>query len=94
VPTLKLKFADNAAAQRLYGDLNRNLTKVETAAAVKIEVHGTELAISGRQDNLDLVASVLRQLYEMIRMGAPIYQRDIAYALRISSKKGPGGKQS
>jgi phosphate starvation-inducible PhoH-like protein len=86
VPTLKLKFADNAAAQRLYGDLNRNLTMIESVTAVKIEVRGTELAISGRQDNLELVASALRQLYEMIRMGAPIYQRDIAYALRILSK--------
>ncbi|MCK4839189.1 MAG: phosphate starvation-inducible protein PhoH, partial [Desulfobulbaceae bacterium] len=86
VATLDLKFADNEAALLLYGDLNRNLAMIETAMAVKIEVRGTELAVSGQQHDLELVGSALNQLYEMILTGSPIYQRDIAYALRILSK--------
>jgi phosphate starvation-inducible PhoH-like protein len=86
VPILKLQFDDNDAALLLYGDLNRNLAMIETAMAVKIEVRGAELAISGRQHDLELVESALKQLYEMILTGYPIYQRDIAYALRILGK--------
>jgi len=82
----KLKFDDNDAALLLYGDLNRNLAMIETAMSVKIEVRGTELAISGQEHDLELVESALKQLYEMIQAGYPIYQRDIAYALRILSK--------
>jgi phosphate starvation-inducible PhoH-like protein len=86
VPTLKLEFDDNRAALLLYGDLNRNLVMIETAMAVKIEVRGGELAVSGQKHDLELVGSALQQLYEMILTGSPIYQRDIAYALRILSK--------
>ncbi|MFN2365502.1 MAG: PhoH family protein, partial [Desulfurivibrionaceae bacterium] len=67
-------------------ELNRNLAMIETAMTVKIEVRGTELAISGPPHALELVESGLKQLYEMIREGLPIYQRDIAYALRILSR--------
>lgn len=84
--TLKLKFDDNDAALLLYGDLNRNLTMIETVMAVKIEVRGAELAVSGRQHDLELVESALKQLYAMILTGSPLYQRDIAYALRILGK--------
>jgi phosphate starvation-inducible PhoH-like protein len=81
-----MSFDDNGAALRLYGDLNRNLTMIETALTVKIEVRGTELTLSGQEHDLELVENALKQLYEMIRAGYPIYQRDIAYALRILSK--------
>lgn len=81
-----LKFDDNEAALLLYGDLNRNLAMIETAMAVKIEVRGAELSISGQKHDLELVECAMEQLYEMILTGFPIYQRDIAYALRILSK--------
>lgn len=83
----KLKFDDNEAALLLYGDLNRNLSMIENTIAVKIEVRGTELSITGQQHELELVDSALTQLYAMIMNGFPIYQRDIAYAIRILSKK-------
>jgi len=86
VATRKLSFEDNEAARLLFGELNRNLAMIETAMAVKIEVRGTELAISGPSHDLELVESGLKQLYEMILEGLPIYQRDIAYALRILSR--------
>jgi phosphate starvation-inducible PhoH-like protein len=84
--TLKLTFADNDAALLLYGDLNRNLTMIETAMAVKIEVRGAELTVRGQKHDLKLVETALQQLYEMVLTGSPIYQRDMAYALRILNK--------
>ena len=83
---LQLKFTDNAAARLLYGELNRNLTLVEQAMGVKISVRGSELQIKGLPHDLEITGSALRQLYEMIQTGSPLYQQDVAYALRILSR--------
>jgi phosphate starvation-inducible PhoH-like protein len=84
--TKKINFDDNEAALLLYGDLNRNLSLIETAMNVRLEVRGSELTLNGEQHDLELVELALHQLYEMIVNGYPIYQRDIAYALRILSR--------
>ena len=86
MPQIKLTFDDNEAALLLYGDLNRNLSLVEAAMDVTIEVRGTELSVKGLGHDLDLVSKALNQLYEIIITGYPVYQRDIAYALRILSR--------
>ena len=81
-----MKFDDNEAALQLYGDLNRNLALVEKAMDVKISVRGLELAIKGEPHDQEITESALRQLYEMIATGSPIYQQDVAYALRILTR--------
>jgi phosphate starvation-inducible PhoH-like protein len=83
---LQLKFTDNEAARLLYGELNRNLTLIEQAMGVKISVRGSELLAKGLPHDLEITESALRQLYEMIQTGSPLYQQDIAYALRILSR--------
>jgi phosphate starvation-inducible PhoH-like protein len=83
---LQLKFTDNEAARLLYGELNRNLTMIEQAMGVKIAVRGSELLIKGAPHDLEITAGTLRQLYEMIQLGSPLYQQDVAYALRILSR--------
>jgi phosphate starvation-inducible PhoH-like protein len=86
VPDLKLKFADNEAARQLYGELNRNLSLIEKTMDVKISVRGSELLLKGEPHDLEITESALRQLYEMIATGSPIYQQDVAYALRILAR--------
>ncbi len=86
MPDLKLKFTDNEAARQLYGDLNRNLALIEKAMDVKIGVRGSELVIKGEAHALEITESALQQLYEMIATGSPIYQQDVAYALRILAR--------
>jgi phosphate starvation-inducible PhoH-like protein len=83
---LQLNFTDNETARLLYGELNRNLTLIEQAMGVKISARGSELLIKGLPHDLEITASALRQLYEMLHTGSPIYQQDIAYALRILSR--------
>ena len=83
---LQLKFTDNEAARLLYGELNTNLALVEQAMGVKISVRGSELQVKGLAHDLEITGSALRQLYEMIRTGCPLYQQDIAYALRILAR--------
>ncbi|WP_456385282.1 PhoH family protein [Desulfolithobacter sp.] len=81
--TRDLDFSDNAAAQVLFGDLNRNLQTVEQATGVSIHVRGNLLQVKGRSHAVGLAASVLEQLYELIRKGYPIFTQDIAFGVKI-----------
>jgi len=78
-----LDFADQAAAQALFGELNRNLHTVEQAAGVRIHQRGSELRIQGQTHAVELAASALRQLYELVRKGYPVFSQDVAFGLRI-----------
>ncbi len=78
-----LHFYDNALAGALYGDLNKNLHIVEKSSGVKINVRGNSLNISGREHEVDLATDLLKQLYELIKKGYPVYSSDFAFGLRI-----------
>ena len=84
--TATLSFDDNETAQRLFGDLNKNLITIEKSVGVKIKVRGSSLAISGLQHETEVAEATLNQLYRLIRSGYPVYPPDVAYALRIMEK--------
>jgi phosphate starvation-inducible protein PhoH and related proteins len=78
-----VEFADPFAAQVLFGDLNRNLHTIEQAAGVRIHCRGQALQIEGQAHAVELAVSALRQLYELVRKGHPVFSQDIAFALKI-----------
>ncbi len=78
-----LDFADSAAAQTLFGELNRNLHTIEQAAGVRIHQRGGGLRVQGRPHAVELAVSALRQLYELARKGYPVFSQDVAFGLRI-----------
>ena len=79
----ELEFTDNAAAQILFGDLNRNLQTIEQATGVSVKARGHVVHITGRRHGVDLTASLLEQLYQLICKGYPIFTQDIAFGLKI-----------
>jgi len=79
----ELSFPDNAAAQVLFGDLNRNLQTVELATGVTINTRGQQVRISGHAHAVELVCSLFEQLYQLISKGYPIFTQDIAFGLKI-----------
>jgi len=79
----ELDFPDNAAAQILFGDLNRNLQTVEQATGVTIKARGHLLQLTGHDHAVDLAASLFEQLFQLIIKGYPIYTQDIAFGLKI-----------
>jgi len=78
-----LDFGDYSIAQVLFGDLNSNLHTVEQATGVSIHTRGNSLQIQGRAHSVELAASLLDQLYELVRKGYPIFSQDIAFGLKI-----------
>lgn len=81
--TIELEFKDNATAQVLYGDLNKNLKTIEQATGVEIHARGCDVQICGRSHAVKLAESVLLQLYELIRKGYPVFTQDIAFGVKI-----------
>jgi phosphate starvation-inducible PhoH-like protein len=81
--TVELTFDDNDLARSLYGDLNKNLAALEKAAGVSLNVRGNALTIVGLTHEVRVAASVLEQLYDLIKEGYPVYPPDVAYGLRI-----------
>lgn len=78
-----LHFADNANAALLFGDLNRNLHTVEKGSGVTINVRGNDVNLSGPEHEVILISALLRQLYDLIGKGYPLYTSDFAFGLRI-----------
>ncbi len=78
----QLTFPDTDAVKGLYGDLNRNLVAIEKAAGVNISARGTTLVVAGQPHEVEVAASVVSQLYELILAGYPVYPQDVAYAVR------------
>jgi len=81
--SVELTFDDNDLARSLYGDLNKNLAALEKAAGVSLNVRGNALTIVGLDHEIRVAASVIEQLYELIKEGYPVYPPDVAYGLRI-----------
>jgi phosphate starvation-inducible PhoH-like protein len=79
----EITFGDNNHACALYGDLNKNLQTLEKSSGVKINARGTNLRISGAAHDVELICSLLNQLYELIGKGYPIYSSDFAFGLKI-----------
>ena len=79
----ELHFVDNNNAVSLYGALNKNLHAVEKCSGVTIHARGTSLKIVGLPHEVELVADLLNQLYDLIGKGYPVYSSDFAFGLRI-----------
>ncbi len=78
-----LHFADNAHAALLFGDLNKNLLTVEKGSGVTINVRGNDVHLSGPEHEVMLISALLRQLYDLIGKGYPVYTSDFAFGLKI-----------
>ena len=78
-----LSFADNDHACALYGDLNKNLQSLEKSTGVTINARGTNLRITGLPHEVELISTLLKQLYELIGKGYPVYSSDFAFGLKI-----------
>ncbi len=83
MPEVKLIFEDNNLARLLYGDLNKNLITIEKTVGVSVKARGNELALKGLKHEVELAAMALKQLYELLKAGYPVYPSDVAYGLRI-----------
>jgi phosphate starvation-inducible PhoH-like protein len=82
----RLIFSDINLASRLFGDYNKNLKKIEALVDVSIHARGNTVFIQGDSIAESLAKNILKQLYNLLKEGYPIYSRDVDYAVRILSE--------
>jgi len=82
----RLIFSDINLASQLFGDYNKNLKKIEALVDVSIHARGNTVFIQGDSIAESLAKNILKQLYNLLKEGYPIYPKDVDYAVRILSE--------
>jgi phosphate starvation-inducible PhoH-like protein len=82
---LILDFADNRLLQALFGEHDRNLSRIEQQLGVSLTPRGNRLAIGGRSAERETAKQVLRSLYARLERGEPVEPGDVDGAIRIAS---------
>ena len=85
--TITIDFEGPDWIAELYGQQNKNLAAIEEATGVTINTRGSQIAIEGVVHEAKLAATLMTQLYGLIKANYPIYPADITYAIRILEKK-------
>ena len=66
-----LRFGSNKLLIELCGQLDVNLSKIESWAEVQIVRRGNVLSIYGRKDNCDLTKKLINDLYSCLLYTSP-----------------------
>jgi len=87
----KLNFADTGIIQSLFGESCENLKQLEESAGVVINTRGTTVMVEGDPVKVEIVLDVLRELYDLVAAGYPLFAADVDYAWRIKSADAGAG---
>jgi phosphate starvation-inducible protein PhoH and related proteins len=82
---IRLVFSDTNLASQLFGEYNGNLKRIAELTDVSIHARGNTIFIQGDRIAASLAKKILKQLYDLLKDGYPIYQNDVDYAVRILS---------
>ena len=83
-----LILEDNALAQIVYGENDRNLRKLEQQIGVRIQARGNRVRVSGPALESKVARRVIRDLYDLAGAGAPIEDSDVRQAVRMAEEPG------
>jgi phosphate starvation-inducible PhoH-like protein len=86
VITDKVDLANNDVLRNLCGEQDNNIKLIEKFAAVRLEVRGNTVSISGDRISVLHIRNLLSQLNEICRKGYLLFPSDIEYAHRMLSE--------
>lgn len=75
---------DNAIAQILYGENDRNLRALEEEVGVKIQARGNRVSVRGPDLERKLAERVLGELYHMAAAGLTIHEAEVHQVARMA----------
>ena len=84
----RFSFPDHQLVAALCGQHNEHLKVIERKTGAAVRLRGNEVALSGGDWEVELAGKVLRQLYELLKEGYPLYPGDVDYAVRVLSGGG------
>ncbi|MCG8696394.1 MAG: hypothetical protein MI806_34675, partial [Minwuiales bacterium] len=81
---LVLDFDDNRLLTALFGEYDRNLSRIEQKLGVSLTSRGNRVAISGSQGSRDTAGQVLNELYARLQKGLEVTDGEIDGAIRMA----------
>lgn len=84
MPTIE--FNDTHILRQLAGDSCSHLKIMEDSVGVKCMLKGNTIEIQGEKFEVELVEHALKDLYQLIKDGFPLYPDDVWYAVRMLAK--------
>ena len=81
-----LILEDNALAQVVYGQNDRNLRKLEQLIGVRISARGNRVHVSGPILESKLAKRVVRDLYDLALAGAPVEESDVRQMVHLAEE--------
>jgi phosphate starvation-inducible PhoH-like protein len=82
---ISLDFPDPRRFRDLLGQHDEHLKILRRSLHVDIRAHGSGIRIDGDPIDVELAGKVLKQLYNLIEKGYPVFESDVEYAVRILS---------
>jgi len=84
----RIDFADNEPLRNLFGEHDRNVQLIERLGTVRLNVRGNVVSLTGTRISVNLIRSLLKQLYQICSKGYSLSPADIEHAHRILSEDG------
>ena len=81
----QLDFNDPRLFRDLLGQHDQHIKILQHTLGVKIRARGSSIEVEGDPPQVELVSQILRQLYNLLEKGYPVYASDVDYAIRILS---------
>jgi phosphate starvation-inducible PhoH-like protein len=88
--TARLEFQDNDKVRVLCGTHNEHLKLVERRLGVQVGSRGGQLVVSGQDvTRVQQAENLLRELYELVEGGYPLYLEDVDQATKLAGQNVP-----
>jgi phosphate starvation-inducible PhoH-like protein len=88
--TARLEFQDNDQVRVLCGAHNENLKLIERRLGVQVGNRGGQLVVSGADEaRVKQAEGLLRELYELVDGGYPLYLEDVDQATKLAGQGVP-----
>lgn len=82
---ISISLSNAEIARQLFGEQNSHLKKISDALQVSIGARGSTVFITGDDIDTNLAKNLIRQLYDLVKSGYPVFPQDIEYAIQVLS---------
>ncbi len=88
--TSRIEFPDNDRVRVLCGAHNENLKLMEKRLGVQLGLRGGQIVVTAPEEaRLRLAESLVRELYELVEAGYPLYLEDVDQATKLAGQGVP-----
>ncbi len=88
--TSRLEFPDNDRVRALCGAHNEHLKLVEKRLGVQLGLRGGQIVVAAADEaKLRMAEGLLRELYDLVESGYPLYLEDVDQATKLAAQGVP-----